>query len=295
MKRIEILLIAHDTSDAADAVNAFEFADFGITMVSVTETSAFDPLTVINRSYDWIIIIHQTLEAAAFQGKLAILFNAIEAHPKLTNYGVINITMPCALHLWQEMARRLSWVYVNPDEALTIAPRELTLCVHSGFLRFQTPHFAKISSLFISSLTPNPDRVYFGLWELSVNSIEHGNLAITYEEKKAFLVTENIDDLTQERLKHPAYEKLYVRTLFDLSGDKTTGYFHICDEGVGFDWQQYSEIDQNRLLDKSGRGIALSRLMSFDEIRYLGTGSDVECLIHFRPVDAAEPTVSSVA
>ena len=54
----------------------------------------------------------------------------------------------------------------------------------------------------------------------------------------------------------------------------------IRDQGRGFDWQRYLNMDPARAGDIHGRGIAMSRMLSFDSIRYLGSGNEVEVTIH---------------
>ena len=49
----------------------------------------------------------------------------------------------------------------------------------------------------------------------------------------------------------------------------------IIDQGPGFDWAGYLEFSPDRVFDLHGRGIAMSRSMSFDSLEYLGTGNTV--------------------
>ncbi len=62
---------------------------------------------------------------------------------------------------------------------------------------------------------------------------------------------------------------------FERSDDDIT--LTITDDGDGFDWQHYMEIDPDRATHSHGRGIALSKMMSFDSIEYRGTGNEVVC------------------
>jgi len=41
------------------------------------------------------------------------------------------------------------------------------------------------------------------------------------------------------------------------------------------DWRQFLEIDPERMLHRHGRGIAMSRLISFDFVEYRGRGNEV--------------------
>jgi hypothetical protein len=51
--------------------------------------------------------------------------------------------------------------------------------------------------------------------------------------------------------------------------------FDIADQGDGFDWQKYLEISPERAFDPHGRGVAMSRMMSFDTLEYIGSGNRV--------------------
>ena len=53
----------------------------------------------------------------------------------------------------------------------------------------------------------------------------------------------------------------------------------IRDEGQGFDWQQYLDMDPARAFDTHGRGIAMSRMISFDAVEYRGNGNEVEVTV----------------
>ena len=49
----------------------------------------------------------------------------------------------------------------------------------------------------------------------------------------------------------------------------------ITDQGNGFDWQTYMEFNPERVFDLHGRGIAMSKAISFDSLEYLGKGNCV--------------------
>ncbi|MBV1889668.1 MAG: response regulator, partial [Gammaproteobacteria bacterium] len=55
--------------------------------------------------------------------------------------------------------------------------------------------------------------------------------------------------------------------------------FLICDEGNGFDWQGFLEIDPARGSHNHGRGIALAKIISFSKIEYLGRGNQVRATV----------------
>ena len=61
-------------------------------------------------------------------------------------------------------------------------------------------------------------------------------------------------------------------------------------KGVGFDWTPYMDFDPDRAFDPHGRGIAVARLSSFDDLEYIGDGKEVVavllCLTRVRPLPA---------
>jgi len=138
---------------------------------------------------------------------------------------------------------------------------------------FRTLDEARAIATLLSSNCPEPQRVVVGLAELLINALEHGNLAISYAEKGEMLKQGTWDDEIQKRLNMPEYidRKVSVKMLRDK--EKIT--FIITDEGEGFDFAHYLEMDPARAFDNHGRGIAISRLMSFDSLEYLGSGNQL--------------------
>ncbi len=47
----------------------------------------------------------------------------------------------------------------------------------------------------------------------------------------------------------------------------------LADDGQGFAWQDYLELDPRRACDPNGRGIALSKVLSFSSIHHEGCGN----------------------
>ena len=55
----------------------------------------------------------------------------------------------------------------------------------------------------------------------------------------------------------------------------------IADQGQGFDWQSYVEFSPERVFDLHGRGIAMSKALSFDSLEYCGNGSKVIATVRY--------------
>lgn len=130
---------------------------------------------------------------------------------------------------------------------------------------------------FLSQFFPDPERVIFGLSELTVNAVEHGNLNITYDEKTELNKTGQWETEVLRRQALP--ENVNKTVIIDYKKTDTEIELRIRDEGKGFNWQEYLDISPIRATDNHGRGIALSKLMSFDVLQYIGCGNEVVCKV----------------
>ena len=93
--------------------------------------------------------------------------------------------------------------------------------------------------------------------------------------------SERWDEEVTQRLADPAYSGRYVEVSYRRGPDKVE--VTIVDEGDGFDWEKYLEIDPARAFDTHGRGIAMSRMISFDHLEYRGCGNEVAVQIFLEP------------
>lgn len=125
----------------------------------------------------------------------------------------------------------------------------------------------------LASLCPDPNSATLGLVELLVNAVEHGNLGISYDEKRQLRIDDRWDEEVARRQTDPALGARRVHVRYERAGEELR--FTIRDEGAGFDWTGYLEFDPGRALDPNGRGIAMSRLMSFSALEYRGKGNEV--------------------
>jgi Histidine kinase-like ATPase domain len=131
---------------------------------------------------------------------------------------------------------------------------------------------ARLAS-FLAQATPCPGSAILGLSELLINSVEHGNLGITYSEKGEL---KRLDLWQQEVARRSALdENRDKRVRVQLSRERGKLRLRISDEGQGFDWRKYLDFDPERAFDPNGRGIALARLGSFDSLDYEGCGNVV--------------------
>jgi CheY-like chemotaxis protein len=129
---------------------------------------------------------------------------------------------------------------------------------------------------FIANCFPNPDTALAGLSSLLVNAIEHGNLEIGYEMKSELLRDRNWHDEVDTRQSRNAHKDQKVHVTLFQNDDETR--VTIRDEGSGFTWQDYMEIDPSRALHTHGRGIAQANKISFEELIYNKKGNEVTAI-----------------
>jgi len=122
------------------------------------------------------------------------------------------------------------------------------------------------------------DNIKFGLQEILINSIEHGNLEITFEEKskllkKGYEISKIIDKFSSNK----KYAERKVRIDFTLTKEKAE--YIITDEGNGFEWKALSEKKSKKdLLLEHGRGISMAK-KHFDEFFFNSKGNQVTMMI----------------
>ncbi|OGK10349.1 MAG: hypothetical protein A2W80_05495 [Candidatus Riflebacteria bacterium GWC2_50_8] len=117
--------------------------------------------------------------------------------------------------------------------------------------------------------------VHLGLFEMLTNSIEHGSLEISYEEKSEAMESEvqTWKSFLQQRYQNPLYASREVCLEYQLG--KECCEWLITDQGPGFDWKSIPDPDDpENLLSSHGRGVMLAT-MQFDEITYIGKGNQV--------------------
>ena len=123
----------------------------------------------------------------------------------------------------------------------------------------------------IAQACPNADAALFGISELLVNGVEHGNLGLSYEEKSQLALDNRWKSEVDRRSALPDNLGKRVRLSFRRESERIT--LRIADEGRGFAWRNYLELDPRRACDPNGRGIALARILSFSSIHYEGCGN----------------------
>jgi len=121
--------------------------------------------------------------------------------------------------------------------------------------KIRTIDEAQDLAVVIASATPDPEHAMV-ISELITNAIEHGNLGITYEEKGKLLDQNLWEREMARRLALP--ENTAKQVIVRIRKDQNVLHVEIEDEGSGFDYSRYLKIDESRLFDNHGRGIAIA-------------------------------------
>lgn len=145
--------------------------------------------------------------------------------------------------------------------------------LEQGSFSFSTPEQAQSLATLLSAACPSPEQAALGLWEMLLNAVEHGNLEISYAEKTRFLEEGRMEAEIHHRLSQEPYRSRRVTASIQRSSAGLA--ISITDEGPGFDWQSYLELDPSRAFHSHGRGIAMAKRLSFSSVEYQGRGNQV--------------------
>jgi DNA-binding response OmpR family regulator len=157
---------------------------------------------------------------------------------------------------------------------------EVVMLLDRAEFSIRTHTDAQRLAAFVSQLCPQPKVAVLGLAELMINGIEHGNLGIACEEKAELLREDRLAAELERRHALPQHALRRVTLRFERNAEELV--FEVRDQGQGFDYTKYLELDPERAFEPNGRGIALARMMSFDRLEYQGTGNVVVAAISSR-------------
>lgn len=276
MNKLHVLIIVRNHSDCGRLQSIVSELNWIAKIIDLNQLS----VAIITRRFDWVVAVDVPLDNVNLVDFLENLeeyyetksFNVISVHSEMVDVGYDKLKKN-----WLELSQQfftLSYGSSNADFELSKALSDGT---RSGYMRFQTPMQAQHIAMFLSQLTADSERAYLGLWEVFINAIEHGNLGISYVEKSKLLDDQTLDEVTTERLAAEKFQNHYVRVSFVVDEDSVS--FDIKDDGNGFNWKPFLAIDDERISEKNGRGIAVARTMSFDELAYIESGNHIHCQI----------------
>lgn len=146
-----------------------------------------------------------------------------------------------------------------------------------GTFEFRNLDEARMLGAQLAHTCSDPGRVVIGLTELLINAIEHGNLEIGYVGKSELLMQGEWENEVARRLAQKKFADRVASISYRRESDSL--YFLIEDQGPGFDWVPYLEVTPERVFDAHGRGIAIARTVSFDQLQYLGSGNRLQAVV----------------
>ena len=125
-----------------------------------------------------------------------------------------------------------------------------------GTFRFRTIAEADQLAVMIASATPEPEHAMV-IAELLLNAVEHGNLGVTYKDKGRLVADNTWNEEMDRRLSLSENKEKYAIARLRREGANVR--VEIEDQGPGFDFERFMQIDGARLFDNHGRGIAIAR------------------------------------
>ena len=171
------------------------------------------------------------------------------------------------------------------------------ILMDKGVFHFRTLEEANNLAVSLARACPRSAHLVVGLSEIFTNAIEHGNLGITFEEKARLLAEKRLRKQVDALLDAPQNRDKRVTVTFRRQPGEVR--ITVQDEGLGFDWRRYMELDPSRAFAAHGRGIAMARQLSFDTLEYRDPGNEVTCIIREREGDevqvAAPPPSAAVS
>jgi anti-sigma regulatory factor (Ser/Thr protein kinase) len=138
----------------------------------------------------------------------------------------------------------------------------------------------EITRKMTENLANYSDKIQIGmirmaLREIIINSIEHGNLDISFDEKSEALASDRYFQFINERQNLPEHRDKWVTIEYMISPAKAI--YKITDQGRGFNHKKVMSLqsdDREISLIAHGRGINLVKNI-FDEIKYNLRGNQV--------------------
>ncbi len=125
-------------------------------------------------------------------------------------------------------------------------------------------------AIYLANAAASPQYV-LGISEIIINAIEHGNLGISYMDKSDFVERGVWAAEVARRLELPEHKGKYVLVTMKRTPAEMT--IQIEDQGPGFDYVPYLRMDEVRVFDNHGRGIAITT--QYLKLKFLGNGNKV--------------------
>jgi len=290
MSKARILVVDDEPFNLDIVAEYLDEMDFDLVMVESGEgawaelsqpDSAFD-LVLLDRmmpGMDGIMLLRK-IKADERLGSIPVIMQTAATSPEQVREGLAAgafyyLTKPFEGEALQTIIRSaLDDMRVRRELKASLVDHEHALaCLTEASFTIRTLEEARTLASFVALLGVQPETLAMGLSELLVNGVEHGNLGIDFAEKSRLREADRWEEEVARRLALASNRDKTVR--LRVWGDETRWVFEIRDDGPGFDWRRFLDFDPERAFAPNGRGIALSRQLSFASLTYLPPGNQV--------------------
>ena len=293
-ERTTVLIVDDEEFNRDILIEFLEEAGYRV-IVAVNGQQAFDQLEA-HPETDLVVLDRMMPDLDGLE-----VLKRIKSHPGQRDLHVIMQTAAAASHQIVEGIRAGAFYYLTKPyqkellltivatacadlrqmrearQALVGRRRMLLGLMDEARFRFRTLEEAKSLAHLVAECCPDSARVVYGLSELMINAIEHGNLGITYAEKTALMRSGAWNQEVERRLDLPENRDKFAELKFEARSQDVL--IVIRDQGPGFHWREYLEISPRRASDPNGRGVAMARAISFSSLDYRGSGNEVGCVV----------------
>lgn len=139
-------------------------------------------------------------------------------------------------------------------------------------INLKTVNEAESASCFLANCFPDSQAILPALAELMVNAVEHGSLGISYDEKTELIDKGQWQEEIEKRQNLPENKDKFVKVFFKKDNSKYM--VKIVDQGKGFPWKKFINLNPARALDNHGRGIARANAV-FTDLQYNREGNEL--------------------
>ena len=290
MSKVSILVVDDEPFNLDIVAEYLDEMDFDLVMVESGE-AAWVELSRSDSSFDLVlldrmmpgmdgIMLLKKIKADDRLRSIPVIMQTAATSPEQVREGLAAgafyyLTKPFEGEALQTIIRSaLDDMRVRRELKASLADHEHALaCLTEGSFSIRTLEEARALASFIALLGAQPETLAMGLSELLVNGVEHGNLGIDFAEKSRLREADRWEAEVARRLALDENRGKSVR--LRVRGDDSRWTFEIHDDGPGFDWRRFLDFDPERAFAPNGRGIALSRQLSFASLTYLPPGNQV--------------------
>ncbi|MDD2943584.1 MAG: ATP-binding protein [bacterium] len=170
---------------------------------------------------------------------------------------------------------------LHRQENKTLALEDLQSLSTSLSLQTSSSAIIPAISLICSVISPylrerEIKRIQLALHEILRNSYEHGNLGLSFTEKRDLMMQGLLEDHLKPLAEKAQAEGKTIDIVFSIAHGEFT--CRVSDQGPGFDWSQASRnAEQNKvanLYELHGRGLILIKSV-FDKVKFNKKGNQI--------------------